>query len=275
MKESNFTLTCVEAELPAIQLDNGTWLFHSYKTVEFAEVSTAINAARWINDNIPKKWTQEFKHPTKKGRPGLYLLLPGFLYTLSQGNSEIALSFRDEVYEVILPSIIQKGGYISPEATKPQLEALQEQVQKQIKAIEQTYDICKESGDERSIITLRSQMINLNNKINGISVETEIEGWLSISEVLERCGYKLNSKKVNGSLSVIGKMVKVKYECETGQLVKQTTKHVGSGHHKDGIKVYPPDWDDKIERIAVDYWDEDRTDKETGEVYNLFDIATA
>ena len=113
MRDVNFELSCIQSELPAIQLDNGTWLFHAHTVCLFADVSNKINAARWIGDNIPKKWTQEFKRKDQIGRPALYLLLPGFLYVLSRGNSEIALKFRDEVYEVMLPSIIERGGYLS------------------------------------------------------------------------------------------------------------------------------------------------------------------
>lgn len=128
MRDINFQLTCVQAELPAIKLDNGTWLFHAHLTCEFADVARKEHAARWIGDNIPPKWTQEFKRFDQVGRPALYLLLPGFLYTLSQGNSEVALKFRNEVYEEMLPSIIENGGYISPDATTEQLAVMQSQI---------------------------------------------------------------------------------------------------------------------------------------------------
>ena len=124
MKDLTFSLACVNAELPAIQLDNGSWLLHAHLTWQFAEVAKKDHAARWIKDNEPKKWLQEFKRPDQVGRPALYLLLSGFLFTLSQGNSEVALDFRDEVYEVILPAIIEQGGYLAPEASSTQIQAL-------------------------------------------------------------------------------------------------------------------------------------------------------
>lgn len=125
MKDINFQLICVKAELPAIQLDNGTWLFHAHRTCRFSGVASSTHESRWIADNIPKKWVQEFRRNNQKGRPAIYLSLPGFLFALSQGNSEIALKFRDEVWEKILPSIIENGGYISPDASPDQLDVLQ------------------------------------------------------------------------------------------------------------------------------------------------------
>jgi hypothetical protein len=128
MKDINFQLTCIQAELPAIQLDNGTWLFHAHVTCEFTDVASKTHESRWIGENIPPKWVQEFRRFDQVGRPALYLLLPGFLYTLSQGNSEVALKFRNEIYEEILPSIINNGGYVSPNATPEQLAIMQSQI---------------------------------------------------------------------------------------------------------------------------------------------------
>jgi prophage antirepressor-like protein len=128
MKDLNFQLACVDAELPAIQLDKGKWLFHAHLTCEFADLATNDHAARWIGDNVPPKWKLEFKRADQKGRPAMYLLLPGFLYVLTMGNSEIALKFRDEVFENILPAIVENGGYISDSATPEQLEALQTKI---------------------------------------------------------------------------------------------------------------------------------------------------
>jgi prophage antirepressor-like protein len=128
MKDINFQLECVNAELPAVLLDNGTWLFHAHKVCEFADVTTKTNENRWVKENIPLKWTEEFRRFDQVGRPATYLKLPGFLYTLTVGNSEIALDFRNEVYENILPSIIEKGGYISPTATSEQMTVMQSQL---------------------------------------------------------------------------------------------------------------------------------------------------
>ena len=109
MKNQDFQLACVESSLPAVLLDNGEWLFHAPDVCIFADlVMRRDNASHWVRTNLPPKWFIEFKPSAKVGRPGLYLKLPGFLFALSQGVSEISLKFRDEVYESILPSIISQ-----------------------------------------------------------------------------------------------------------------------------------------------------------------------
>lgn len=105
MQLVNFSLESVKEELPAIQLDTGDWIFSVVEVCLFAELASKKNAATWVRNNIPSKWVMEFKLPGKEGRPGLYLTKPGFYYAICQGNSEVALKFRDEVFEVILPKI--------------------------------------------------------------------------------------------------------------------------------------------------------------------------
>ena len=79
-------------------------------------------------------------------------------------------------------------------------------------------------------------------------------GWLSISEILQNKKYNLNPKRVQNSLCTIGKQVKAEYENLTGETVKETPKHLGSGHRCEKIKVYPPNWFNDIERIAINYF---------------------
>lgn len=123
MEILNFSLRCIDAELPAIRFDDGTWYFSAQATCVLAELASANNAVGWVRRHVPSKWTQEIKIPGRDGRPGLYLTKPGFYYAICQGKSDIALKFRDEVFEVILPKIDAEGGYIAPHATQQQLEA--------------------------------------------------------------------------------------------------------------------------------------------------------
>lgn len=133
MQLINFPLESINKELPAVQLDDGSWLFSAQEVCFFAEVASKVNASKWVRNNIPAKWTIELKTKEGNGRPGLYLTKPGFFFAVCQGKSELALKFRDEVFEVILPKIDASGGYIMPTATSEQLEALQLEI-KQLQA---------------------------------------------------------------------------------------------------------------------------------------------
>jgi prophage antirepressor-like protein len=247
MKNQEFQLVCVNSSLPAVLLDSGEWLFHAPDVCMFADlVMRREDGSRWVRTNLPPKWFLEFRPTRQVGRPGLYLKLSGFLYALSQGTSEVSLKFRDEVYENILPNIIKHGGYISPDATKEQLTNLQSDINSRLSAFESAYNLCKDQHDERGMLFIKDQVQNLADKLN--HTDTDIpKDWLSISELLEQRGYTI-TKLIRNSLSQIGKNIKKTYESETGLAVKVTTKAVGSGHKSDDIKVYPPDWHDRIEQ---------------------------
>jgi len=133
MKSALFFLNSVDAELPAVQFDDGTWYFSAQETCVFAGLAVRSNASKWVRSNIPSKWTQEIKISEGSGRPGLYLTKPGFLFAVCQGKTEVAIKLRDEVFEVILPKIDSEGGYIMPSATQQQLQALQAQLDRQLK----------------------------------------------------------------------------------------------------------------------------------------------
>lgn len=128
MRILKFDINCIGESLPAVLLNNGDWIFNSGEVCVFAGiVSRKADASRWIKDNLPQKWWLEFK-PEGVGRPGIYLTLSGFLYAISMGKSEIALGFRDEVYDNILPNVILKGGYISDKLTSEQIQALRQEL---------------------------------------------------------------------------------------------------------------------------------------------------
>lgn len=148
MKLVNFNLKSVNEELPAILLDNGDWLFSGNETCIFGELASKKNAASWVKNNIPSKWVVELKVPGKDGRPGLYLTKPGFYYAICNGKSMQSMTFRDEVFEVILPQIDIKGGYIAESATSEQVEALVEEYKTQRNlAQEDAAKLQKQLGD--------------------------------------------------------------------------------------------------------------------------------
>jgi len=128
MQLLNFPLESINEELPAVLLDDGAWLFSAQDTCVFGEIATRVNAAKWVRTNVPPKWVVELKTKEGNGRPGLYLTKPGFYFAVCQGKSEMAIKFRDEVFETILPKIDASGGYIMPTATSEQLEALQAEI---------------------------------------------------------------------------------------------------------------------------------------------------
>jgi prophage antirepressor-like protein len=120
-----FNVQSTNEQLPAIQDSKGEWYFSAKETVLFAEVATANNASAWVKNNIPPKWYLEIKTPGKEGRPSLYLTKPGFYYAVCQGKSLKAMDFRDWVFETLLLKLEASGGYIMPNATSEQIEALQ------------------------------------------------------------------------------------------------------------------------------------------------------
>lgn len=105
MKSLMFRFDDLDSELPAIQFDNGDWYFSAQETCVYAELTNPGNSAFWVRTNVPSKWVQEIKLPGKKGRPSLYLSKPGFFWTVCQGKSEVALRFRDWVFEDLIPKI--------------------------------------------------------------------------------------------------------------------------------------------------------------------------
>jgi prophage antirepressor-like protein len=181
-----------------------------------------------------------------------FLSESGFYKLVFQSKTENSKLVRRWLSHEVLPAIRKQGGYISPDATQTQLTSLQQQIETQLLAIETAYEVCKEMGDDRGMIETRSALLNLSNKINNTD-ETIPEGWLTISEILEKAGYKFNSKEMKTSLNQIGRKVRPVYEKETGKPVLVTSKHLNSGHSGD-VKLYPPDWFEKITAIAVEYW---------------------
>jgi len=141
MRVEIFRLEEIDAELPAIQFDDGSWYFSAQETCFFAEVASKANASKWVRTNIPSKWVQEIKATDGNGRPGLYLSKPGFYWAVCQGKSEIALKFRDWVFEDVLVKIEASGGYIMPTATSEQLGGLIKEANQKLLALYKSRDV--------------------------------------------------------------------------------------------------------------------------------------
>lgn len=156
MQLLNFPLDSIEENLPAILLDTGVWLFSAQETCIFGELATRVNASKWVRNNIPAKWIVELKTKEGGGRPGLYLTKPGFYFAICQGQSEMAIKFRDEVFENILPKIDASGGYIMPSATSKQIEALKaelQELQESNKLLEASTKIAEENSQQALQVT--------------------------------------------------------------------------------------------------------------------------
>jgi prophage antirepressor-like protein len=113
MRLIKFSIESINEELPAIQLDSGGFVFSAQETCVFAQLSSRVNASKWVRNNIPSKWIIELKTSEGNGRPGLYLTKAGFYYAVSQGKSEIAIKFRDWVFEDLLLKLESQGYYIA------------------------------------------------------------------------------------------------------------------------------------------------------------------
>ena len=229
-----------------VDLEGMAW-FHGLQTCEILGFSNPSVA-------IPQHTDDDERQKIDIGtlHDAWFVSEPG-LYGLTIASKKlIAKKFKRWIKHDVLPSIRKRGGYISPDATREQLTNLQSDITTRLSAFESAYSLCKDQGDERGMLFIKDQVQNLADKLNHLDSDIP-QDWLSVSEILEQRGYSL-TKPIRNSLSQIGKNVKKDYESDTGLAVKVTTKAVGSGHKSDEIKVYPPNWHDRIEQVAVSYW---------------------
>jgi anti-repressor protein len=84
------------------------------------------NTARHLQRNVFPEYKQ--KRLVGEGRPSWYIAEPGVYQLTFKAATDEARNFQRWVFEEVLPSIRRDGGYISPEATTEQLEALQSQI---------------------------------------------------------------------------------------------------------------------------------------------------
>lgn len=104
--------------------ENRAW-FLAQDVLATLGLSTA-NATKFLDRHV----SSDFKKlmAVGIGRPSWYVAEPGAYQLIFNSKSQKALEFQRWVFEEVLPAIRKDGGYISPSATKEQLEALQKQV---------------------------------------------------------------------------------------------------------------------------------------------------
>lgn len=184
--------------------------------------------------------------------PGVYQLI--FSSSLANIAPQKIERFQRWVFQDVLPSIRTKAGYISPEASKEQLQNWETEIQNSLQAFETAYLLCEKVNDKRGMISIKTSVQNLADRLNGKTEENAPHDWLSISEILEQRDYNVHQVDIKKAIAQLGKIIKKIYREETRKEVKTTPKHLGSGHKSDSISVYPPDWFDQIESICVEYF---------------------
>lgn len=90
--------------------------------LEILEFSTN-NASKFLDRHVSKEFKVQISQGV--GRPSWFLLEPGVYQLAFASKSAKSLKFQKWVFEEVLPSIRKEGGYISPDASPEQLEALQ------------------------------------------------------------------------------------------------------------------------------------------------------
>lgn len=215
-------------------VDGKLW-FIAKDVCDFLEFS---NVSRTVKEYC-REWHYKKWHFGGDGRPALYLTLAGVIRLCLRSKNPNALDFQDWVTDDVLPEILLNNIYISPEATKEDV----------IKAAqERGIELALEINDQQALLAYNAQLQNRCIDFDGLE-----QPYLSISQVLEKQGYKLDNKLIDSSLAQIGKQVKKAYMEDTGNEPKITKKQVGSNHGTE-IKSYPEDFWINIEMIARTYW---------------------
>lgn len=102
-----------------------------------ADAVEALKGNRTNTSAIVKKYVREkwvIDMPNPNGGKALKCLFEPGLYQLAVNpmfQTEFALTFQDWVFEEVLPKLRAEGGYIMPNATQQQLEALGKQVEEE------------------------------------------------------------------------------------------------------------------------------------------------
>jgi prophage antirepressor-like protein len=197
------------------------------------------NPTETIQRYVDEDWRSKEQADDKKGRKSWFIREPGFYQLSFASDNKSAKRFQRWVFEEVLPSIRRSRVYISPDATSADIISA---------AQDRGISLALELNDQQALLTYNAQLQNRCVDFDGLEQE-----WLSVSQILEKRGYKLKSKAVDVSLSQIGKTVKKDYIEATGKEPKLTVKQVGQNHGTE-IKSYPADWYDRIEQTAITYW---------------------
>lgn len=196
------------------------------------------NSSKFLERYVSK----DFKHifSVGVGRPAWYIAEPGVYQLAFQASNKKSLNFQRWVFEEVLPSIRRNKVYISPDATKQDIINA---------AQDRGINLALEINDQQALLAYNAQLQNRCIDFDGLELD-----YLSMSQVLEKAGFKLSTKIIDNSLPQIGKMVKKSYITETGKEPKITIKNVGSNHGTE-IKSYPTGFHPRIIEIAKSYWE--------------------
>lgn len=94
-----------------------------------ADLGYALGLSNPAESIVKHVWAEyRFKHRSGVGSPAWYLTEAGVWQLIFKSDHQKAIKIQRWVFEEVLPAIRKDGGYISPDATKEQLEALQKQV---------------------------------------------------------------------------------------------------------------------------------------------------
>lgn len=107
-----------------------------FRATEICDVLfTKNNTQRYITLHC-KDW-QYRQFQVGKGRPALYVCESGVYRLILRSKSPIALEFQDWITEELLPKLRASGGYIMPDATREQLQALKLEIEEKERLIEE------------------------------------------------------------------------------------------------------------------------------------------
>ncbi|NJR72627.1 MAG: hypothetical protein HC773_00850 [Scytonema sp. CRU_2_7] len=118
------------------------------------------DAHRTVKTYLKEHQYQELR--VGMGRPALYISESGFYKLILKSKSLIAEDFIDWLTEEVLPKLRASGGYIMPNATSSQLEALQQEItvlkeqHNKLKASYQNVNLCSDNWELLEAMSNRS-----------------------------------------------------------------------------------------------------------------------
>lgn len=118
-----------ESELLNIELeiyedDQKIYWFHG---ATLCDIFDLPNPSQAVQRHVDDDWRKKF--PVVHGKDAWFVMEPGFYQLLHASKHPAAKRFQRWVYSEVLPKLRASGGYVMPNATSKQLEALQSEVQ--------------------------------------------------------------------------------------------------------------------------------------------------
>lgn len=115
------------------------------------------NASKFLDRHVSADFKQQISLK-RAGRPSWYVSEEGAYQLGMQASTLEAIALQRWVFEEVLPTIRKQGGYISPDASKEQLEGLQTQIETQINSLNTAFDMAEKTNDHRLKVTVKSIM---------------------------------------------------------------------------------------------------------------------